>query len=74
MSLTEDFKDMPQASAGIKSPFATNSDVFDMGWGNKAKDGPSAKGSEQLSWRILSDWTPCSVTCGGGTMTMQRQC
>lgn len=25
-------------------------------------------------WKIISDWSSCSVACGGGTQTQQRQC
>ena len=37
----------------------------------KLKDGKS-KMNENDGWKILMDWGPCSVTCGGGVMTMQR--
>ena len=71
MSLMADWNDHPQTSAIIKSPFADTSAVMDFSFGKKLKDGKSKK-NENDGWKILMDWGPCSVTCGGGVMTMQR--
>ncbi len=37
-----------------------------------AAGGTSAK--RDGMWIILQDWTQCSLACGGGTQTLQRQC
>ena len=35
---------------------------------------PDGKGPVNGKWVILSDWSTCTLACGGGTMTQQRQC
>jgi len=54
----------------IKSPFATNEQTMEMNLKKKKKALKEGKGNEDDGMKILSDWGPCSVMCGGGVMTM----
>jgi len=74
LSMEAGYNDVPDAaSAVIKSPFVDNADTFNMYSSSKSKLAKKGE-TENSDWKVLQDWGPCSLTCGGGTMTMQRQC
>ena len=61
----ENFADSNQSeTVTIKSPFG---DKLAIGW--DTKNGMGRGGDEDSAWAVASEWSTCSVACGGGTST-----